>query len=573
MKFKGIFLLCVILIAASVNAVEVNVQEIQNIKKIDFINYTGPAKQNDGINNIYSIGRGLASLSKGRDNQKINFTMKYSMIHAVSREDKDKMSADILIINPEAKVDHIKNIRRILAGYLQSRYNYTEKESLTLAIYATYYNAVYRGDLNFFNEKYKKVVTAQLNAKNAGIALKYTDWPGKTRIVIPLTENSMRGTIEKLDPDELAGDKVRDKLRNDGESLDTRKDMIDIQKENLKDDKKVLAEDKKQVAQEKKQVEQDKKQVEQEKKKVAEEKKQVQQNKAAADKISDPVKKAEETKKNDRKEQEVAKKEEQVAQKEKQVSDKEQEVAKKEDAIKKQEDKIQSSEDQIKQEEKELSRDTVKEQIKQGDPAVLDQLDKREEQIAMKEQELDKREDKIKDAAKDRNVFSDKIYYLRIREYLRNGNYNNDMYLVDTNAMKILKKSNVPNIAGSRYDIFSKGVVVITRKEDTYTENRLTMLDLDTLDAIVTGTDNIFFRSFIEIRDGYIYAVVLKDSKYYLGKFDQNLKLAGISNIEIHEDTFISFFGDKIYINNRDKKIMVLKKDDLKYITVVEGNL
>ncbi len=574
MKFRSFIVIALIFITSSVYAIEVNVKEIQSAKKVNFVNYSGPVKPNDGINNIYAIGRGLASgITKVRDNQKINFTMKYSMIHAVSQDEKEKLSADIFIINPEARVDHIKNIRRILAGYLQDKYKYSENEALTLAVFATYYNAVYRGDIEFFASKYKTVVTSQITKDNAGIALNYAEWPGKTRIIIPLTEDSMRGTINKLDPDELASEKVRNELRKSDAGTQMRKDMVDIQKENVAEEKKQLTDDKKQVAEEKKQVDEEKKKVTEEKKQVAEEKKQVEQKKQEIEKIADPVKKQDETKKIENKEQEVLKKEETVAEKEKKVAEKEKHVAEKEQNVVKQEEKIKSSEEQIKQEEKEIAKDEIKEKIKQGDPAVLDQLEKREEAVVQKEETLDKREDQLKEESRDTNVYSDKIYYLRIREYLRNGNYNNDMYLVDTNAMKIIKKSDVPNIAGQRYDVFSKGVVVITRKEDTYTENRLTMLNLDTLDAIVTGNDNIFYRSFIEIREGYIYAIVVKEAKYYLGKFDQDLKMTGISNIDIHEDTFISFFGDKIYINNRDKKIMVLNKADLKYITVVEGNL
>jgi hypothetical protein len=59
--------------------------------------------------------------------------------------------------------------------------------------------------------------------------------------------------------------------------------------------------------------------------------------------------------------------------------------------------------------------------------------------------------------------------------------------------------------------------------------------------------ENIFWRSFIEIRDNNIYAIVKEDNSYYLGKFDENLKLISKSKEKLNENTFITFF-DEYYI-------------------------
>ena len=84
-------------------------------------------------------------------------------------------------------MDHIDNLRRIIAAYLESAYGYSRQDSQTLAVFVTVYNAVYRGKLDVFKQKYKTVVTKNLTANKAGLALNYAEWPGKTQIVIPLS--------------------------------------------------------------------------------------------------------------------------------------------------------------------------------------------------------------------------------------------------------------------------------------------------------------------------------------------------------------------------------------------------
>jgi hypothetical protein len=48
------------------------------------------------------------------------------------------------------------------------------------------------------------------------------------------------------------------------------------------------------------------------------------------------------------------------------------------------------------------------------------------------------------------------------------------------------------------------------------------------------------------------------------------MKTVAVSADKVDPDSFISFFGDMIYINGEDKKILVLKKEDLSTAGVVE---
>ena len=135
--------------------------------------------------------------------------------------------------------------------------------------------------------------------------------------------------------------------------------------------------------------------------------------------------------------------------------------------------------------------------------------------------------------------------------------------MINPATRKVEFKSPIANICGSRYDVFSGGIVIITHKGRHTEGHRLTLVDRETLVSRIDGTDNIFWRSFIEIRDGFIYAIIYDNGTYYLGRFDGSLKLVAKSGEKINENTFITFYDKYVYINSVDKKVLVLKKEDL----------
>lgn len=556
--YKTVFL--IFLFSMPVLSLEVDINEIKNVKSVKFNNYRGSHNNPDSVNQIFDIGRILADKSENAaSGKRVTFNYKYSIIHAVQEGETKKYSADIFVIHRNAKVDHIRNVRRILAGYFQKKYNYSAKNAMTLAIYTTYYNAVYRGNLEYLSGKYKPLVIQNISKNNAGIALSYKEWPGKTRMVIPLTEDSVRGTLDKVNPAELADEKVREEVRKDLDNVDTQKDIVKMQEKEVENDKERLKQDKKEVEEQKEDIKEKKEEIEQQKEQLKEDKEEV-------EKITDPEKKEE-------KQKEIKEKEDEIKDQEKQVAEEEKNVENKENKIEEQEKRIEDKETKIEEQKKEIEKDEIKKGIEEGDPDVVEKIEEKQTELEEKEKELERREDELKNKDADDNRVGENLYYMRIREYTRNGHYNNDMYLIDAGTMQVVLKSEVTNISGSKYVAFSGGVVVITRKPDGYAEHNLTLLNTDTLKAEYTGTENIFWRSFIEVRGDYIYAIVKKDGKYYLGKFDKTLKLQSISLEAVHEDSFISFYNNYVYINNFDKKIMVLNLEDLKFIKLVIGDL
>lgn len=558
-------LLFVTFFSITLSALEVDVDEIYKSKKIDFINYEGKGGKFESVDQILSIGYQLAYMaSRGSYNERFRYHMKYSVVRVDGAGAKDKYSADILFIDKDARVDHIKNVRRIIAAYLEQLYSYTPAQARALALYVTYYNALHRGDMEYFRSSYREKVLDYITEKNAGIAIRYDQWPGKTALVIPLTVESKRGKIGTIDPFEISDEKVKKEVKKEKDTTDDRKELVKIKEDEIEKRKDDLDKDKKKTEDKKKEVEKKRTDVEKKKEEVRKEKENITKEKEETKKIKDP----EERKK---KEDEIKKKEDEVKEKETTTKKEEDKVKKEEDKVKKEETDNKKKEDDLKKKEEDTKKE--KEELTGGkedkttdtgkDKTTNDEIAKKEKELENKEKELDKREDKLRDKQTDQNVFGLKIYYLEIKEYLDGGHYNNTLYMINATTKKIDFKSPVTNICGRRYDIYSGGIVVITHQGNHVSGHRLTLIDREKLTLLKTGTDNIFWRSFIEVKDGFIFAIVKEDENYYLGKFDASLKLVAKSKDKIHQNSFITFYEDSIFINREDMTIIVLKKSDL----------
>jgi len=575
---KYFIAMVIVIFSTSLFATEVDIDEIKT-KKVNFINFTGKGSKSETISEIKSIGYRLSyRVKKGKADELFRFHMKYSVIRALDKENKDKFSADIIFIDKDARVDHIRNVRRIISAYLEGMYDYTSKEADAIATYTTFYNAIYRGNTDYFSSKYSDMVVKHLTKNNAGISTLYKEWPGKTAIVIPLTEENKRGEIKGIDPFIISDDNVKEEVKKDKENKTTTDEIIKIKEKDIDDSKKKIDEDKKVIEDKKKETEVEKKKIEDRKKETETKKEEIKKEKEETKKIKDPekrkakeeeVKKKEEDvkkeeKKNTEEEKKIKKEEEKIKKDEKVIEKKEEEVKKKEEDVKKEKTDTKESEKEKTPDKKETTKDNKEEAKKE------ETLKKKEETLKEKEKELDKREDKLKDKDTSKDIFGLKIYYLEVKDYLEGGHYNNTMYMINTQTKKIEFKSPVTTICGRRYDVFSGGIAVITQTGNHEIGHRLTLLDRETLKETKSGEDNIFWRSFIEIKDNHIYAIVKDGETFYLGKFDTNLKLVAKSTEKLHANTFITFFDKFIYINREDKTIIVLKQEDLSLSDVIK---
>jgi hypothetical protein len=224
--------------------------EIESAKAagIVFVNYEGPSARIDSLAEIKGIGSSLGRGQAGSEQTSVG-DARYRVIHAIDLTIKEGLDADIIVLGADSQVDHIRNLRWIIAGYLGSAWGYAENDAYTLATFITIYNAAHRGELTYFASKYKAVVQKELSAENAGLALNYTQWPGESRIVIPLSSGAKAGNLGAVDTGAVSDKSVTESLKaQPDKGISDRQALVDVkereaaQKQTEADQKKAEAE-------------------------------------------------------------------------------------------------------------------------------------------------------------------------------------------------------------------------------------------------------------------------------------------------------------------------------------------
>ena len=199
------------------STIEVNETELQASASdaIEFENYGGPYAVIESADAILGIGRRLGEevAADLETPATIQPGAKYTLVHAIDMQTGTALDADILILNENAGVDHIKNLRRIITGYLEAAYGYSRPDAETVATFVTIYNAVYRGNMDNFKAKYKDIVLQYLSSEKVGLSTKWQDWPGKSQIVIPL--NNVNGGLSSIDTTTISDENVVDALQDE----------------------------------------------------------------------------------------------------------------------------------------------------------------------------------------------------------------------------------------------------------------------------------------------------------------------------------------------------------------------
>ena len=588
-RFLLKFLMIVSIISAgmfSVCAIEVDTEELNSAQNanIVFKNFEGRHSKIESVFDIRMIGIRLANM-QNKDNIEFRYWNKYSVIYAVDDDTESKLLDGVIFsINKDAQVDHINNIRLIITGYLERKFGYSREDAVTLSKFVIYYNALHRGDMDNFNNKFKTVVTQHLTAEDAGISTDYDQWAGKTKIVIPLTQFAGKGKIGSLDTSTLGGKDVVDSMKNDDDKgVSDRKELINIKKKqidetnkDIKKEKDAVNKEKEKTAKKEEKVAQKEKEIKEKKDSIAEKEKQLQEEKDNLDSIEDEDERREKEKELNKQEQELDKEKEKVEKDEEKVASERSEVEeekakneKTEEILAKKQEKVKEQEEEVKKEEKDVAKDERNNKIENAPEDIKEELKKESEALDKREEELDKREDDLKKNKPDNKTFAAKLFYLKIKEYMEGGHYNNELYVIDMETKKVAPNPAVTNVCGNKYVVMNEGIILVGFEGKHSSDHFLMVLDRNTLEEKARGKENIFFRSFVEVNEDNIYVILKEDDKYMLGKYDANLNLLAKSEEKIDSNTFISFYGDEIFINDSAKNIIVLNKSDLSLSTKI----
>ena len=529
-KFVKFAIALLISLSTTAFALEVDENELKSTGTIDtvvFVNYTGPHAKIDSLNSIKKIGSDLGTVI-AVDPEKMTNTgaaNKYSVIHAIDPSESGKLDADILLIGPNATVDHIKNLRYIIASYLSSAYGYSEQDAETVAVFVTVYNAVYRGNTEYFAKKYKNIVNSNLTADKCGLALNYKDWPGKSQIVIPLYD--VKGGLSSVDTSVISDKEVVKHMQEDDDkNVESRKQMVDIKEREAED-----ATEKAQEAQ-KKAVEEQKK-LQEEKQKTQEVKKEAE----TAKKEAEQAKKVAEENPNDKKAQEEAAKKQEVAEE-------------KQEELKAQEEK------QAEQEEKtEEAKETAAEKQAVADKKTNEAQEERKE-IAKDQQEVI--EKAIKDAA------TPAVYGMELTD---EDQLLSTLIKVNSQNGQIIKTSPVTYIRNRTMFQAGENFIAIAGENKGNGAVKLVLLSSDTME-ITAESNEIVHENSVLIQDGIDYYCVIQDGKnWVLAKYDQELTLNLKSPVPLMSSTPVSITEAGILVTGAKGYVKLLDKSDLTEIS------
>jgi hypothetical protein len=248
---------------------QVNREELeQGQTPLSFINYEGPHARIETLAQIREIGYALGRAVRGGNNTP-GTRGRYFAIHLAEAGDGAGLSADIFGLGYDTGVDHIRNLRLILQGYLEGAYLYTAQDAALLAEYVTVYNAVYRGDWDYIGSRYREAVTGQLDRERAGLSIRFDEWPGRTLIVIP-TGRGEAGSLSALDTSVVSDDRVVEEFRKDeGRGVESRQDMVELKEREAGEAEQRAQERRREADEEQRQIDEERRQIEEERRQIA----------------------------------------------------------------------------------------------------------------------------------------------------------------------------------------------------------------------------------------------------------------------------------------------------------------
>jgi outer membrane biosynthesis protein TonB len=448
---------------------------------------------------------------------------RYQILHVSDPSVTVGFDADILILGRNTSIDHVRNLRRIIAAYLTAAYGYSDADASSLAVFITVYNAVYRNNISYFSSKYKPAVINYLSAPSAGLALNYAEWPGNTQIVIPVSDPS--GGLSAVDTSLISDTNVIESLQGeDDKGIDDRKQLVDIKEREAE-----AAQQKADTAQ----AEADKEKETQAVQETAlAEKKQEAQDAAA---VAEEAKKTAEDNPRDT----VAA--EKAAEAEKIAKEKESEAEKQE----------QITEDQTrKAQDAQTAADTAQ------DAADTKRDEAGQERIAIAADQgslIKQGQDSLAQLAG--------VYGLRL---LDNTGFLSSVVKVNSQNGQLLKESPVRVIRSRTLYPAADGLVAIAGQNTGNGAVKLVVLDFTDMEILRESSETVAENSVLAVDGaGNYYAVIRDANNWVLGKYDAQLQLKQKSAITVNDSTPIVFTAAGIIVTGHDGSAKLLKLADL----------
>ncbi|AEJ19413.1 P83/100 family protein [Gracilinema caldarium] len=530
-KYILLIILTALFMFPSVFAIEVDKAELESTRNssILFISYEGPHGRIETREDIRGIGYALGRAIKAGA-LRAGSTNRYFAIHSVTTG-TTQLDADIFGLGIDVGVDHIKNLRLILQGYLEGAYDYSASDAALLAQFITIYNAVYRGNWNYVTSRYTPKVVSELTKEKTGLSIRFDEWPGQSLILIPLAIGQA-GSLSAIDTSQITQKPVIEQLKKDKDlGLDARKDMVDLKEREAQEAKQTAQVQKEAIAQEEARLAAEKAALEQDKAYLAEEKTRAEQasEKAGSVQQSGTVKAAAESKKADEKTlspQELAAKEETIRAQE-------QAIAKKEQALEAQKQEVAAAEARAAQKEQEAKAERA--------------------EIAKDQQQVIQRQEAAKTVPEGLLGIS----------LLQNTNALGRLVLVNPTNGTAMKQSTLNTINSRAMLILPDKIIAIAGQAQGSGAVRLVQIDPKSLEMLKQGDVDIASTSLLWAQGQDIFALANTSGKLYLARFDQNLQLLNKSTTEIHPFASVLFYGETLLTQKADGTPLLLNSKNL----------
>lgn len=528
-----LFVLVLALFAGYLSALEVAESEITGAAEgatIEFINYSGPHAVINTAEEIRGIGAELGTAL--RTAPTAGTPARYWIQHIVDASVATGFDADILTLGPGAGVDHIDNIRRILSAYLTAAYGYSDRDSRLLAEFITVYNAVYRGRMEMFRGRYKPAVVAALDPARAGLALRYDEWPGRTQIVIPLSDSRFSGTLSTVSTTAITDPAVVEQLREDPDrAIDSRKDMVELKEREAEEAQQRAADAQRQAAQ-------------------------AAEREAATAREADAARRAAEQAQRDA----AAAREEAAARPDDQAARQAAAQAEQDAAAAREEAARAAAERDAAREETAARREEAEAEQTLADTKQQEAIADRREVASDQQEVIAEQRAEAQRQAADALATAQPATALRV---LDERTLLADLVIVDLNTGKIIKTSVLNTIRGRTIADTGRFFVAIAGTKTGSGAVRLVQIDPATLEVLKQGADNIAEASMLVVSGPDVYAVLETGDGFVLGRFDQGLEVKARSAIKVSAWTAITVTPKGILVQAVDGTIRLLRSSDL----------
>jgi multidrug efflux pump subunit AcrA (membrane-fusion protein) len=500
---------------------QVNQGELeQGQAPVTFLNYEGPHARVETRAQIRNIGYGLGQAVKA-GNGRPGTPDRYFVIHSASEADGTRLDADIFGLGFDTGVDHINNLRLIIQGYLEGAYDYSEGDAALIAQYVTVYNAVYRGNWNYFSTRYKTPVVQNLAPEKTGLSIRYDEWPGRTLMVIPLG-SGIPGSLSAVDTTSLGDGRVVEELRKDDDrGVDQRQDLVDLKEREADEAEQRAAEQREAIAGEEQRIAEERADAAAERDRIEQERQQNQED-AAAGSIT-----AEE------------------------AQQKEDELAAEEAAVDAKEDKLAAQEEALDERREEARRDEEFAEQKNAE------AQEERANIARDQQELigEEQNPQSAAAAAPQGLLGGTIE--------GQDNFLGRVVRIVPATGQELARSPLNTVNSRTLSVVDGKLIAVAGEARGNGAIRLIELDRNTLEMVYQGDDDIHPNSLLWINGSDIYAITLYNGGLYLARFNSQLARSARSTIAVHPYASAFFQDGMVFTQRADGSALILNAGDL----------